>query len=118
MIPKYAYAICAPQNLAKVEKGFKEEIQKVIDDGFTQEELDAAKSGLLQSYKVSRSQDKELVGTLALNVRLNRNMQFSEDFEKAIKGLTVKDINKVFNKYIKLEDFTLIQAGDMSKVEK
>ena len=53
-----AYAICAPQNLAKVEKGFKEEIQKVIDDGFTQEELDAAKSGLLQSYKVSRSQDK------------------------------------------------------------
>ena len=112
-----AYAICAPQNLEKVEKGFKEVIQKVITDGFTQEELDAAKSGLLQSYKVSRSQDKELVGTLALNLRLDRDMQFSKAFEQAIKGLTVKDINSVFNKYVKLEDFTLIQAGDMSKVE-
>ncbi|MBM7072073.1 insulinase family protein [Shewanella sp. 202IG2-18] len=113
-----AYAICAPQNLAKVEKGFKEVIEKVIKDGFTQEELDAAKSGLLQSYKVSRSQDKELVGTLALNLRLDRDMQFSKEFEQGIKDLTVADINKVFNKYIKLEDFTLIQAGDMSKVEK
>ena len=113
-----AYAICAPQNLAKVQKGFKEVIQKVIDKGFTQAELDAAKSGLLQSYKVSRSQDKELVGTLALNVRLHRDMQFSMNFEKAIKALTVKDINQVFNKYVKLSDFTLIQAGDMTKAQK
>ncbi len=113
-----AYAICAPQNLAKVEKGFKEVIQKVIDAGFTQEELDAAKSGLLQSYKVSRSQDKELVGALALNLRLKRDMRFSKAFEQAIRSLTVKDINKVFNKYVKLEDFTLIRAGDMSKADK
>ncbi|MCL1077512.1 insulinase family protein [Parashewanella spongiae] len=113
-----AYAICAPQNLAKVEIGFKEVIAKVLKDGFTQAELDAAKSGLLQSYKVSRSQDNELVGTLASNLRLNRNMSFSKEYEKAMSELTVEQLNNTFRKYVKLEDFSLIQAGDMSKVEK
>ncbi|MGB0894943.1 MAG: M16 family metallopeptidase [Parashewanella sp.] len=113
-----AYAICAPQNLTKVEVGFKEVLAKVLKDGFTQKELDAAKSGLLQSYKVSRSQDNELVGSLAFNLRLNRDMTYSKDFENALKALTVDDVNSAFRKYIKLEDFTLIQAGDMSKVIK
>ncbi|WP_133406588.1 M16 family metallopeptidase [Parashewanella tropica] len=112
-----AYAICAPQNLAKVEIGFKEEVAKVLKSGFTQEELDAAKSGLLQSYRVSRSQDNELVGELAFNVRLGRDMSFDKDFEKAIKSLTLKELNSTFKKHIKLENFTLIQAGDMSKAK-
>jgi zinc protease len=113
-----AYAICAPQNLDKVEVGFKEEIARLVKDGFTDEEVAAAKSGLLQGRKVSRSQDNELASKLASNLRLDRTMQFSKKYEKAIEKLTTAEINKVMRKYLKVENFTIIKAGDMSKIEK
>ncbi|QYK05222.1 M16 family metallopeptidase [Shewanella zhangzhouensis] len=112
-----AYAICAPQNLAKVELGFREEIARLLKDGFTADEVEAAKSGLLQGRKVSRSQDKELVGTLVSNLKLERTMAFDADFEAKLAALTADDLNKAFRKYIKVDDFALIKAGDQSKVE-
>lgn len=112
-----AYAICAPQNLAKVEMGFKEEIARLLKDGFTAEEVEAAKSGLLQGRKVSRSQDKELVRTLAGNLKLDRTMAFDKAFEDKLAALTAEDLNKAFRKYVKVDDFALIRAGDQSKVE-
>lgn len=113
-----AYAICAPQNLDKVEIGFKEEVARLLKDGFTAEELASAKSGLLQGRKVSRSQDRELAGKLNANLRLNRTMQFSKQYEQAIEKLTVDDINKVIRRYVSVDAFTIIKAGDMSKIEK
>ena len=113
-----AYAICAPQNLAKVEVGFKEEIARLLKDGFTDEEVVAAKSGLLQGRKVSRSQDRELAGTLNSNLLLDRTMQFGKKYEQQIEKLSAADINKVMRKYLSVEDFAIIKAGDMSKIEK
>ena len=113
-----AYAICAPQNLAKVEVGFKEEIARLLKDGFTDEEVVAAKSGLLQGRKVSRSQDLELAGTLNSNLLLDRTMQFGKKYEQQIEKLSAADINKVMRKYLSVEDFAIIKAGDMSKIEK
>ena len=113
-----AYAICAPQNLAKVELGFKEEITRLLKDGFTDEEVTAAKSGLLQGRKVSRSQDRELAGSLNANLRLDRTMQFGKKYEQQIAKLSADDINKVMRKYLSVENFAIIKAGDMSKVEK
>ena len=40
-----AYAICAPQNLAKDEVGFKEEHSRMLKDGFTDEKIKSAISG-------------------------------------------------------------------------
>lgn len=112
------YAICAPQNLAKVELGFKEEIVRLLKDGFTDEEVIAAKSGLLQGRKVSRSQDGELAGSLNANLRLDRTMQFAKRYEQQIENLSAEDINKVMRKYLTVEAFAIIKAGDLSKVEK
>jgi len=112
-----AYAICAPQNLAKVELGFKEEVQRMLDDGFTEEEIESAKTGLLQGKKVSRSQDRELVGRLVGNLDLKRTMQWNKGYEDRMSKLTAKEVKRVMNKYIKLSNFSIIKAGDMSKVE-
>lgn len=110
-----AYAICAPQNLKKVDKGFKEEVARLLKDGFTEEEVTAAKSGLLQSRKVSRSQDDELARNQTTNLRLGRTMAFNKDFENQLSKLTAEDLNRAFRQYIKVENFAIIQAGDMSK---
>ncbi len=51
------YAIHAPQNTTKLETAVREEIDRARKDGFTADEVAAAKSGWLQSQQVSRSQD-------------------------------------------------------------
>lgn len=111
------YAICAPQNLNKVEVGFKEEMARLLKDGFTDEEIESAKSGLLQGKKVSRAQDRELVGALASNLDLDRNMQWGKGYEEKLKSLTASEVHQVMKKYIKLADFSIIKAGDMSKID-
>jgi len=112
-----AYAICAPQNLAKVEQGFKEEVARMLKDGFTDDEVTDAKSGLLQGKRVSRSQDRELAGTLMSHLYVDRDMQWNKAYEDRMKSLTAADVNRVMNKYLNVADFSIIKAGDMSKVE-
>ncbi|PXF62606.1 M16 family metallopeptidase [Kangiella spongicola] len=112
-----AYAICAPENLSKVELGFKEEFQKVIDEGFTQQELDDAVKGMLQNRRVDRAKDSRLVWTLAGNIDLNRSMMWDKDFEEALKSLTVEDINRAFRKHLSLDNISIVKAGDKAKAE-
>ena len=41
-----AFAIYAPQNVAKLEKAFREEIDRVLKDGFTAQEVDRGEERL------------------------------------------------------------------------
>ncbi|MFT6267982.1 MAG: zinc protease [Alphaproteobacteria bacterium] len=112
-----AYAICAPQNLEQVEVGFKEELVRLLEDGFTDEEIAAAKSGLLQEKRVSRAQDNELVSTLRRNIRLERDMQWYKEYEARMSSLSAKDVHIVMKKYFAIDDFSIIKAGDMTKAK-
>lgn len=109
------YAISAPENSEKVNTCVKEEIARVNKDGFTAEELEAAKSGFLQSRQVSRSQDASLAGMLNNNLFLDRTMQFDDNMDKAIKALTPAQVNAAFNKYITPEKLLVVRAGDFEK---
>ncbi|WP_409014752.1 M16 family metallopeptidase [Dyadobacter aurulentus] len=113
-----SYAIYAPENAQKLEAAFKEEIEKALKDGFTAEELKAAKSGYLQSRQVARSQDASLAGTLTNNLYLNRTMQWDADFEKKIEALTPEQIKSAFNKHIDYNKLVIIEAGDFEKSKK
>ena len=112
-----AYAICAPQNLDKVEVGFKEEMARLLKDGFTDEEVAAAKSGILQSKKVSRAQDRELTGTLRNTIRYDRDLQWYADYEAKMAELTTEEVNAVMRKYFDLDKISIIKAGDMQKAK-
>lgn len=112
-----AFAICAPQNLSRVEQGFKDELSRMLDTGFTETELIAAKSGLLQSKQVGRAQDSELVEVQVNHLELERSMQWNKAYEERLAALTTEDVKAVMNKYLKVGDFSLIKAGDMSKIE-
>ena len=113
-----AYAIAAPENTAKVEAAFRDELNKMIKDGFTDEELNAARSGWLQSQTVSRSQDNRLSGELSSNLRLDRTMQWDKSLEEKISKLTVADLNNAMKKYIHPDKLVYVKAGDFAKVKK
>ena len=54
------FAIANPINVAKLQAAFQGEMEKALKEGFTSDELAAAKKGWLQSRNVQRSQDVAL----------------------------------------------------------
>ncbi len=110
-----AFAIYAPQNVAKLEAAFKEEIARATTEGFTTEEVEAAKKGYLQSRQVSRAQDGELVGRLGNYLFLNRTLAFDAALDKQLQALTPEQVNAAMRKYITPDRITIIKAGDFAK---
>ncbi len=110
-----AYAIAAPQNVAKVESAFREEIARAVKDGFTQKELAAAKSGILQIRAQNRAQDRALAGAWAGNLYLGRTFAFSRQFEDKVTALTLEDVNAALRKHLDPAKISIVEAGDFRK---
>ncbi|MEW4925139.1 pitrilysin family protein [Algibacter sp. 2305UL17-15] len=110
------YAIYAPENAAKVQKGFKEEIERFIKEGITEDELKVAVTSWVQGQNVSRAKDNELSNTINNNLYYDRDMLFHKAIEDKVTSLTVEDVNKVIKKYFKtFENWTVVNAGDFEK---
>jgi zinc protease len=110
-----AIAIYAPQNVARLEAAFSEEIARALKDGFTAEEVAAAKSGYLQSRQVNRSQDSGLSRTLASYLFLGRTLGWDAEFEKKVAALTPEQITAAMRRFIDPSKITIIKAGDFEK---
>jgi len=111
------FAIYAPQNVERLEAAFKEEVARALKDGFTEDEVKAAKSGWLQSRQVSRAQDAELAGKLSSYLFLNRTLAWDDAFEKKVSALTPDEIVAAMRRHIDPAKITIIKAGDFAKVK-
>ena len=107
-----AYAIAAPQNIPKVEAAFKDVLAATLKDGFTQAEVDGAKSGILQTRAQNRAQDGTLAAAWASNLYLGRTFAYSKQFEDKIVALTADQVNAALRKYIDPAKVTIVKAGD------
>jgi zinc protease len=112
------YAMYNPQNAERLEKALREELERMRTEGFTADEIKAAKSGYLQDELVSRAQDPSLANTLNGNLFLNRTMAFDADFDKKLEALTPEKVNAVMKKYIDPSKIVLVKAGDFANAAK
>jgi zinc protease len=104
-----------PENTAKVEAAFKEEIAKVINSGFAAEEVASAKNALMQERQLSRSQDNQLVGLFVSQAELGRTMQRESDLEKKILDTSPEQLAAAFKKWIDPATIAFFKAGDFKK---
>lgn len=112
-----AFAIYAPQNAEKVEKGFREELDRVLKEGFTAQEVEDAKKGYLQQLRQGRTEDFQLANDLRNDLFFNRTLTFDEKFEAQIAALTPEQVNAAFRKYVTPDKITIIKAGDFAKAK-
>jgi zinc protease len=112
-----ANAIYAPQNAAKLEAAFREELTRVLRDGFTAEELDTARSGWLQGRGVARSQDQQLASKMASDLFVERTLKWDADLERRVAALTVAQVNAAVRKHIRLDAVTIVKAGDFARAK-
>ena len=112
----FAFGICAPQNAEKAMNCAKEEIDKVLKDGFTEAELEDARKGYLEQMKVQMSSDGALAGMLSRDLYLGRTMKYREDDLEKVRKLTVADVNGMAKKYIDPSKIVAVRAGDFEKI--
>ncbi len=111
------FAIVAPQNLAKAEKGMKEEIKRALDKGFTKKEVEEAVTGLLQHRAVNRSQDAYLASSWITYMLKDKDFLESKAYEDRLRSLDVKAVNAALRKMIDPEAITYVLAGDLAKAK-
>jgi len=109
------FAIYAPENAGRLEQAFREEIDRMLKDGFTADEVKEARTGWLQSRQVGRSQDQQLVGQLGNYAFLGRTLAFDAGLEQRVAALTPDIINAAMRKYIDPSKITIVKAGDFAK---
>lgn len=113
-----AFAIYAPENLARLESAFQEEMNLALKSGFTPEELKLASTGYLQARQVARAQDNELAGKLLAYLFLDRTLNWDTEFEQKIKSLTPEQIVEAMRTFIDPAKLTIVKAGDFAKGSK
>ncbi|GAB3643667.1 M16 family metallopeptidase [Spirosoma arcticum] len=115
-----SYAIYNPENSERLEKAYREEIEKMAKDGITPEELKAAKTAVLQNNQVERSQDGILTRKWAqyLTKADGRTFAYDAEYEKRIESLTPEQVNAAVKKYIDYSKLTIVKAGDFEKAAK
>jgi zinc protease len=110
-----AQLIAAPQNVPKAEASLKDELTRVLKDGFSAEEVAAAKKALLDEEVVGRTQDQGLARLLANRERFGRTMKFDEAFESRISSLTAEQANSALRRHLDPAGFVIVRAGDFKK---
>jgi len=111
----FVQAIAAPENVLKVEAAFKDEVANLLKDGFSEDEVAAAKKAYLEQRTLGRSQDGGLAGELARNAQYGWTMTRQADLESKISALTVAQINATVRKYMDPATIAYFKAGDFKK---
>jgi zinc protease len=109
-------AIYAPQNRSRVEAALSDEIRKAFADGFTAQEVEAGKKGLLQARQLARSNDSAVAGRLVSYLVLGRTFSWDEDLERKIAALTPEAVKDALRRRIDPAKLSFVKAGDFAKV--
>ena len=108
-------AIVAPQNLPKAEACAKEEIERAVKEGFTDQEVKEAIKGILDSRAVNRAQDDYLAQSWLQFMEAGKTFAFSKQFEERIAAVTVDSVNAALRRMVVPENVTWILSGDLAK---
>ena len=104
-------AIFAPGNRAKVEAAYRDELDRVRRDGFTEKELAEGKQGLLSFRSLSRAQDGNLAAGWARNLNLGRPFAEAGEIDQRLQQLTLAQVNDA------LRDALREDADDLAAFE-
>ncbi len=110
-------AIAAPQNLDKVDAAIREELQRLITEGFTPEELERAKSGIRQQREQSRAQDDAISNGWVNLLDLDRTYAWAAQLDERIAALTLDQLNDALRRRIVPAKMSVAIARDESKAK-
>ncbi len=109
------YAICAPQNAVKAQDAMREEFQKWIADGLTDEELAEGKKSYALKFENNLANDRFVVNELLDGLEIGRTFQYHADMIETIQSLAKADIQRALKKHLGGAQFVELKGGDLEK---
>jgi len=110
-------AIAAPQNLVKLDAAVREELARVLKDGFSAAELTGAKSGLMQQRIQTRADDSAVAAGWTSYLFRDRTYAWSKQFEDKLGAVTLPQLNAAFRKAVDPAKLSVVLAGDQEKAK-
>jgi zinc protease len=109
-----AAIISNPKNSPKVEASFRDELRKTLADGFTQKELDDAKSAIHDARVLGRSGDTAILSLIMIRADVDRTLDWDVQMDAKLAALTLDRVNAAFRKHV-TNNMSIVQAGDFKK---
>ncbi|AZB28014.1 M16 family metallopeptidase [Chryseobacterium balustinum] len=91
---------CGPENADKLTKSAIAEIQKLIDKGPEQKDLDKYKEGEMNDYKTDMKDNNYWMNAISKNQLDGSDKYDILNYQEKVKALTVKDLQDVAKKYL------------------
>lgn len=91
---------CGPENAEKLTKSALAELQKLIDKGPEQKDLDKYKEGEYNDHKTSLKDNMYWMNALTKNQMSGSDKYEILNYEEKVKALTAKDLQDVGKKYL------------------
>jgi len=105
------YIACEPKNFLRVKEMFLEELNRIIKEQPTAEEVDDAKKYLLGNLAFRFTSNDRIAGQLLGIERYQLGFGHLDDFRKAVSAVTAADVHAVAKKYIDPQKMVLVVAG-------
>jgi len=91
---------CGPENADKLVAAALAEVEKIKKEGPTEKDLNKVKETYLLNRKESLKQNRFWMSNLVRADQEGRDINKMNDYEKNVKAMTQKDIQKVAKKYL------------------
>jgi len=109
------YAIFAPENKSALTKAIQETIDEVLDEGFSEEEVQQGIHALLNYRKLARARDSVLASTWLNYLDSGRDFTWSADMDQALQRLTAETVNRALRKAFQPDKLSTAIAADQEK---
>lgn len=109
------YAIHAPENSRRLERVIAEELKRVLEHGFTEEEVNEGIRSLLNYRRLGRTNDGTLASVWLRYLDLDRSFAWNAEQDEKIAALTPEQVNSVLRELLKPGLFSTAIAADHAK---
>jgi zinc protease len=110
-----AFIGTAPANLGRALAGLRSEIQRIVDEPVTAEELEVAKLYLTGSF-VFRFQKNAQIADFLIDAEVyGLGFDYLERYPELIRAVTIEEISRVAGKYIHPMSLTTVAVGPLDQ---
>lgn len=107
---------CTTENLPRVARAIKEEVDSLLKNGISDSELNTAKNSQTASNRMKYDNPGSIVEDIVGQVNsVKEKYWFPEDYEKATSKITVQDVNNALKEIVNYKRININLMGDLKE---
>ena len=95
----------------EVDRISKSEIDKIVKEGFSEQEVQNAKSYLIGTHYISMQSNSAIATSMCLDSMYGFKPDYFKVWPKHIEKVTLDDVNRVARKYLRLDAMVYVRVG-------